>query len=246
MISMLFLLGCLYIWHFGVSLHEVCPAVAVCAGPICLENQQLYFTNGLIFFAVIVITSLMFTRYFCGWVCPVGLFQKILYSIRNKITKKKVVISHKLHLTLVFFKYLLTIVILIGIFYTNKMLTVDYCPVYLFAGWNKIPAALPAVILLTIIIIVTLFIRRFFCRYLCPLSVFFEISIWLGHKLKISRTMKRNVEHCTNCKVCEIQCPVGIKMTEHETNDTIFCIACGACMQHCPKNKKNIKTLYIK
>lgn len=245
-ITSLFLLGLLYIWHFGASLHEVCPAAAVCAGSLCIEKGELFFSSGMIFFAVVAVASVFFSRIFCGWLCPVGLLQRIIFSLRLKLFKKKITYSHKVHLALLGFKYLLTLILILAIFYTGKMITVDYCPVYLLAGFNVFGIVWPALIVFLVLIIGTLFIRRFFCRYLCPLSVFFELSIWLGHKLNLSKSMVRDKKHCTDCKVCEMHCPAGIKITQNEVGNMVFCLACRECMLKCPQNKKGKKVLYCK
>jgi len=241
----LFLLGVLYIWHFGASLHEVCPAAAVCAGPLCLEKGEMFFSSGMIFFAVVVIASVFFSRIFCGWLCPVGLMQKIIFSVHSHFYKKRIHYPHKVHIFFVGLKYLLTALLVIAIFYTGKMVTVDFCPVYLIAGFNIFGFVWPALIVLSAIIIGTLFIRRFFCRYLCPLSVFFELSIWLGHKLKLSSQIIRSQEHCTNCKVCDKHCPAGIKISDKKDGKTTFCLACRECTNRCPQNKKGKKTLHF-
>lgn len=244
-IASLFLLGLLYIWHFGASLHEVCPAAAVCAGPLCIEKGEVFFSSGMIFFAVIVVASVFFGRFFCGWLCPVGLLQKIIFSIRSHFFKKRFNYSHKIHLLFVFLKYSLSMILLVVIFYSGKMVTVDYCPVYLIAGFNVFGLVWPAVIVLAATVIGTLFIRRFFCRYLCPLSVFFEFSIWLGHKLNLSRELVRSHATCTNCKVCDKHCPAGIRVSEKKDGKTTFCLSCGECINRCPQNKKGKKTLHF-
>lgn len=59
----------------------------------------------------------------------------------------------------------------------------------------------------------------------------------------------RNVESCTNCKLCSKNCPQGIDVAKMDVVDHIDCTLCGDCLYVCPElntiriNRKNMNWL---
>lgn len=81
---------------------------------------------------------------------------------------------------------------------------------------------------------------RAFCRYICPQGVFLTIGSKLGRKIKIpSLQLKSNYHNCSNCKLCDKSCPMGLdvnQMVINSTMDDLNCILCGECIEKCPKD----------
>ncbi|MEE4197294.1 MAG: 4Fe-4S dicluster domain-containing protein [Bacteroidales bacterium] len=91
---------------------------------------------------------------------------------------------------------------------------------------------------LAILLAVILKDNRAFCKYICPIPVFMKpgtrFSIW---KIKIDK------EKCTGCRLCEINCPMNVKLLSYMQNNqrimSTECIACQQCVNTCPEGAIN-------
>lgn len=172
----------------------------------------------------LILIGTFFGRLICGFVCPFGLFQELLY----KIPTSKIKLSEKLQ-WLKYLKYIIlaVFVILIPIFISNSVGMGDptfckyICPAgYLFL-WKLV------ILIITLIISVILF--RPFCRFLCPLGALYG----LFNPISIYR-MDIDKSKCTNCKACHSKCKLQIKV--NETPNSTECIRCGECKTACKHN----------
>lgn len=174
----------------------------------------------------------------CGWLCPFGLLQDLMYKIRSfKIRIPK-------HLTIFRYIVLLFLVILIPLI-TRETWFSKLCPMGTlqaaipWAGWNPVipiynehVVSISAIgFLFTIkILILTFFVmlfiisRRPFCRVVCPLGAIFGFF----NKYSIIR-LAVNKEQCKDCNSCEKDCPVDINVSK-ETNSTT-CVRCFKCLR---------------
>ena len=186
-------------------------------------------------FGTLILFGLLLGRTICGWLCPIGLGQELLYKIKTpKVKKNKV--THVFS----YLKYVLLVVLVVII---PLMLTIpgfcEYiCPAGTFQGglglllnsenWDKLgdlgPLFTWKFTLMVLIIVGSIFFFRFFCRFLCPLGAlygFFCRIAMLGVKLDKNK--------CTDCGLCVAACKMDIKKVgDHE------CIHCGACISVCP------------
>ncbi|HGY54910.1 MAG TPA: 4Fe-4S binding protein [Caldithrix abyssi] len=60
-----------------------------------------------------------------------------------------------------------------------------------------------------------------------------RLRTWLFPPFKITRS----VHSCTDCKLCDKQCPMGIQISSYEVVDHIDCHLCGDCLYACPVNE---------
>lgn len=184
--------------------------------------------------------TIVFGRFFCGFVCAFGTLGDVVYAasgfVQKKLLKRKKQLSipHKAAVILQKLKYiiLLSIVILctLGIYSS-------------LSGWNpwdvfsrlmifRLPGDgyAAAIILLILILIGMAFKKRFFCQFLCPMGAVFSLL----PVLPISR-IHRNEEGCIKgCSACKKNCPVNIRFGENMFRDG-ECISCEKCMTICPK-----------
>lgn len=192
----------------------------------------------------LILIGTFFGRLICGFVCPFGLFQELLY----KIPSKKIKLSEKLQ-WLKYLKYIIlaVFVILIPIFISNSVGMGDpvfckyICPAGTLEGGiplltiNKSLRGaagylfLWKLLILLMVIVLSIIIFRPFCRFLCPLGalygLFNPISIY---KMEVDKSK------CTNCKACHAKCKLQIKV--NETPNSPECIRCGACKTVCKVN----------
>lgn len=186
-------------------------------------------------FGTIILFGLLLGRTICGWLCPVGLGQELLYKIKTPKLKKS-----KVTRVLSYFKYVLLValVIILPISYAVPGFCEYICPAGTLEGGvgllsNPTNEGLLATLgplftwkftLLVLIVVASIFIFRVFCRFLCPLGAlygFFCRIAMLGVKLDENK--------CTDCGLCIDVCKMDIKRVgDHE------CIHCGACVAVCP------------
>lgn len=199
-------------------------------------------------FAFYVAGFLMFVgalmgRFVCGWLCPFGLFQDLLYKIPFP-KKIKAVPGDKLLRKL---KYVILVVFVILL----PMFLVDilgqgapyFCKLICPAG--TLEGGIPLVllnksmrsavgwlyawknVLLVATVILSVLVYRPFCKYICPLgavySVFNPISIF---RYRVDK------DTCVNCGACAKVCNMQVNPVENANHPE--CIRCGACKHACP------------
>lgn len=189
---------------------------------------------------IIAIFCLVLARTICGFLCPAGLLQELLYKIRTPKLKKS-----KVTRVLSYFKYvvLAVLVLAIPIIYGIMDMTLPafckyICPSGTFGGAIGLlsnptnadifgslgPLFTWKFCVLVAVCVASVFIYRAFCRFICPLGAiygFFNRIALLGVKL--------DKDKCTDCGLCVTHCKMDIrKVGDHE------CINCGACIPICP------------
>lgn len=189
-------------------------------------------------------------RFVCGWLCPFGLVQELLYKIPSSKFK-----LNKRFAALKYLKYviLLVFVFLLPMFWVNDIGMGDptfckyICPAGTLEGGiplTLLNTSLKSAIgflfvwkttLLIITIILSIVIFRPFCRFICPLgaiySLFNPISVY---RLEVNKAA------CTSCGACSRKCKMDIDVYNHP--NSLECIRCGECKSACPHNA--IKTVF--
>ena len=182
-------------------------------------------------------------RLICGFLCPFGLVQDLLY----KIPIFKVHISQKIDKPARYIKYivLLIMVILLPAFgITKSGITPPYfckyiCPAGTLGGGIPHLLVNPSLrqvagilfqwkmLVLLLVILLSILICRPFCRYICPLGAFYSLfNRFSFYQLYLDKSK------CINCKKCEQYCPMAVQVTKN-INST-ECIRCGKCKSICP------------
>lgn len=186
----------------------------------------------------------IFGRFICGWLCPFGLVQDLLYKIPF-FRKRKSLPGHEILKNL---KYIILLVFVIIL----PMTVLEYgmgkpwfckwiCPSgTLLAGWPLVgrDPSLQQItgflfqwksVILIVILVLSLWVYRPFCKYLCPLggiySLFNRFSLY---KLQIDKAS------CTHCGACTKACPMSVPVEKKPNHAE--CIRCGKCSQACPQN----------
>jgi len=174
---------------------------------------------------------LLFGKLWCGYVCPFGLIQEVLYKIRNFFGLRTITLTQKHKDYLKVIKYGLLVMFVVGLGFC------EICPVrFVIPPLNGIATRIEVGIISSILVLgIALFSERFFCR-ICPLGAF----IGLFHKITPWR-IKKNCTSCTSCGICYEVCPMDIKeiYTEREKEDVTDsdCIFCNKCIENCPEKE---------
>ena len=200
---------------------------------------------------IILLYSIILGRTVCGFLCPVGLIQELLYKIKTpKLQKSKVT------RILSYFKYILLFVLVIAIPLIYGLQEVIgtvpgfckyVCPVGTLEGGvlllsNPNNADFFGMlgglftwkfVLLIIFAVGSVFIFRFFCRFFCPLGAIYG----LFNKLSILG-IKVDKSKCNSCQACVNHCKMDVKeVGDHE------CIQCGECKNVCHCNAISWKAI---
>lgn len=195
-------------------------------------------------FGLIAAMGVLFGRLICGWMCPFGLVQDLLYRIKVKI-KKKNLPGHKY---LRYLRYVILVVfplLLVSLFKdatgTGSPWFCEWiCPSGTLLGGIPLVlanAGLRAAIgfrffwklfLLIVILLLSVFYYRPFCKYLCPLGAIYGLfNPVSSYRLVIDH------DKCISCGRCQKAC--GMDIRTFETPNSPDCIRCGSCISACPK-----------
>ena len=185
----------------------------------------------------------LFGRFVCGWLCPFGLVQDLLYKI-PLFKKRKNLPGHKV---LIWAKYVILVLFVILL----PLLVVDFtgqgdpwfCKYICPSG--TLAAGIPLVLLnenlklavgnlffwkaaiLIVLIILALWVYRPFCKYLCPLGAIYSFFNPVAlYRYQIDESA------CTKCGKCKKACKMDIKVWEKP--NSLECIRCGDCVRACP------------
>lgn len=175
-------------------------------------------------------------RMVCGWLCPFGMFQDLLYKIKT--------IKLSLPKWTTYIKYAV-LVIVAGIiaWISGEPWFCKVCP----AG--IIEAGIPLVLIdktgdiralvgwlfwtkigiLVFVIALSMPIKRFFCRAFCPIGAIYSLfnRFSLVH-LRIEHEKCRQPK----CKFCKRICPMDINVYDNPNHKE--CIRCLECVYKCP------------
>ena len=211
--------------------HLVCPNYVNCVLLSNLQTPLFIISIGFVLSIIIILSTIFYGRYFCGYVCPIGTIQDLVgFKAKRKYPK-----------SLFYLKYLILITTSIGSYLSGKIIYQKVCPVEMLAG--KIPYYEIGFALFTIIIILSIFWKRFFCVTLCPYGALLNVFQTITYKISNGKFPKSLApKNCLSCGICKNNCPMGISVYSKDVFDTIECIRCSECLEVCPIKKKEAKS----
>ena len=181
-------------------------------------------------------STLIFGRFFCGWLCHFGAVQELAWWVFDKFGIKPKTINSRLitflPLFILFNFYLIPNI--------SKALNPDSnWQLSLNLSYPEVWAFLPGVVIGSLTFIVDGFLivyilgRKGFCRFVCPWGAFLKLPT------SLSTFKVRKTGNCTNCNMCTSGCPTGIDVS-HEINNynkviNSNCTSCMICIDNCPE-----------
>ncbi len=184
-----------------------------------------------------VFLTLMFGRFFCGWICPATFLYELNTNFGAFLRKAGLNTGNK-H----FDRRLKYLVLAIGILasaMTGSIMVAGIYPPAIIGREIYYVMALGGfgtgiVFFLLTLLFDLLVARRGFCRYLCPGGALYSL---LG-RYRIFR-IQRIVETCNDCAKCSAVCEFGLDPLRDKFGQE--CNNCTACIAICPTDAMTFK-----
>ena len=179
-----------------------------------------------ILWSFVAMTILLWGRgVYCGWLCPFGAIQEIVYKIGEKLGIRSYEFPAAVHERLWAIKYL----VMLGLFGVSLQ---SLARAELLAEIEPFKTAFSLhfqrewgyVIYAAGLILVSVLNRKFYCRYICPLGA----ALTFPSKFKIFEWLRRRKECGRPCQTCRAECEVGaIRLTgEIISQECHYCLDC--------------------
>ncbi len=229
----------------GLSCYSCPGAVGSCPiGSLQAVLGSIKYKFSAYVIGILLLFGITMGRFICGWLCPFGLIQDLLYKLPSPKYKIKGGFRY-----LRFLKYgvLLLFVILLPIILKHPLAGGDpyFCKWICPAGTLMAGVPLLSVneglrgaigllfawkmLILIVIIVLCILLYRTFCKFLCPLGAIYALFN------KYSFYRYEIVSHqCTRCGKCHSACLMDVNVIK--TPNHPECIRCGKCKTICPND----------
>lgn len=228
-----------------------CPAARLACpiGSMQAVSESISFKMSFYVLGFVLAIGVLFGRAICGFICPFGLIQELIYKIPSP--KKKI----RKSLTYVKYVLLVVFVLVLPILHTNNagMGEPAFCEYICPAG--TLEAGLPMLathpelraiigslfsvkmLILIITLVGCVIVCRFFCKVMCPLGAIYGIL----NKISVCH-MEIHKDSCISCGKCRRVCPMDVNPVANP--NSAECIRCGKCTACCPKKALSFSWRY--
>ncbi len=183
----------------------------------------------VIAFGFFIILAVIGNKMICGWACPFGAFQELIYSlpILRRIKQKKLpfILTNTIRAGL----FVAMLLFLFGVIGGRKG-TVIYHYVNPFNLFNFDFESLSILLTVIIALLGSFIIYRPFCQLICP----FGFVSWIAERFSIFR-VRIDKDECTQCRACIKVCPLeAAKGRVGGKKMPADCFSCARCLNVCP------------
>ena len=193
---------------------------------IFLTHLRVSFMH-LLPIAILLILTVIFGRFFCGWVCPLGAVIEFLDFILKPIRKLNPFGKYlkSLEMKLIEFppSWVLLGIVVITLFFTPPVLQYLHPNIWIIRIFSLSNLGL---VFLGILILFSIHSRRFWCTSLCPLGALY--GLLASHSL-----FKLSIQECSRCGRCN-KCPMKAARYEEKRILGPQCILCFDFEASCP------------
>ena len=229
----------------GLNCYSCPGAVGACPiGSLQAVMGSWKFSVSLYVGGFLMLLGALLGRFVCGWLCPFGLVQDLLYKIPfirkiNRFPGDKVLRYLKYVILLVF--VILMPLFVVDIVGQGAPAFCKYiCPSGTLLGGIPLVFKNPAlqvmvgflfhwkVAILLVTVFLSILIYRPFCKYICPQGATYALL----NRASLYR-QRVDKDQCINCGLCAKACKMGVDPVK--TPNSAECIRCGDCTKACPK-----------
>jgi ferredoxin len=183
----------------------------------------------VIAFGFFIMLAVMGNKMICGWACPFGAFQELIYSlpILRRIKQKKLpfILTNTIRAGL----FLTMVLFLFGIIGGRKGFVI-YHYINPFNLFNLDFESLSILLTVTIVLGGSFIIYRPFCQFICP----FGLVSWIAEQFSVFR-IRIDKDKCTQCGACIKACPLEAAKGKVAGNRLpADCFSCARCLNVCP------------
>jgi len=179
-----------------------------------------------ILWSFVAVTILLWGRgVYCGWLCPFGAAQEIIFKLGERLGIRSYEFPAAVHERLWAIKY----IVMLGLFGVSLQslaraeILAEIEPfkttfsLHFHRQWGYVVYAAG-------LILVSVWNRKFYCRYICPLGA----ALTFPSKFKIFDWLRRRKECGRPCQTCRAECEVGaIRLTgEIISQECHYCLDC--------------------
>ena len=228
----------------GLNCYSCPGAMAACPiGALQAVMGSYKFSISLYVGGFFMIIGALMGRFVCGWLCPFGLIQDLIYKIPfvrkiNRFPGDKTLRLLK-YLILLIFVIIMPLFVVDIVGQGEPAFCKYICPSGTLMGVIPLVLTNPglratigflfrwkmAILLLTVFL--SIMIYRPFCKYICPLGATYA----LFNRFSIVQ-LHVDTAHCVSCGKCSSTCKMGVNPVQ--TPNSGECIRCGDCTKSCP------------
>ena len=190
---------------------------------------------GLFLFVSFLLISLVLSKSFCSWLCPVGTLSEALYKFGRRVFGRNLSMPAWLDLTLRGTKYLLLAFFLWVIGRMSAAAIEGFLegPYGIVADVKMLnffrDLSLTAALILMLLMILSALFKNFWCRYACPYGALMGLLSLLS-----PARVRRNPGSCIDCAKCSRVCPSMLPVDKLRVVRSAECTGCYECVSACP------------
>lgn len=230
-----------------------CPAARLACpiGAMQAVSGSMNFKLSFYVIGFVLALGVVFGRAICGFFCPFGLIQELIYKIPFPKKKLWKWLTYVKYVLLAVFVVIMPVTMVNELGMSSPAFCEYICPagtleggIPLLSTHPELRATLGALFsvkacILIITLIGCLSVCRFFCKVMCPLGAIYGLL----NKVSIYH-MECNKKTCASCGKCHNVCPMDVDPVKNP--NSAECIRCGKCVASCPKESLALKFVYGK
>ena len=230
-----------------------CPAARLACpiGAMQAVSGSMNFKLSFYVIGFVLALGVVFGRAICGFFCPFGLIQELIYKIPFPKKKLWKWLTYVKYVLLAVFVVIMPVTMVNELGMSSPAFCEYICPagtleggIPLLSTHPELRATLGALFsvkacILIITLIGCLSVCRFFCKVMCPLGAIYGLL----NKVSIYY-MECNKKTCVSCGKCHNICPMDVGPVKNP--NSAECIRCGKCVASCPKESLALKFVYGK